>query len=61
MRAASQQRTLTLPKAVDCWASITLCEMLIKFGAKVMRHVRYVTFQLAEIGVPKSLFAEFCA
>ncbi len=31
---------------------------LIKIGAKVVRHGRYVKFQLAEVAIPKSLFAE---
>ncbi len=31
---------------------------LIKIGAKVVRHGRYVTFQLAEIAIPRALFAE---
>ena len=36
----------------------TLREKLIKIGAKVVRHGRYVTFQLAEVAIPNSLFAE---
>ncbi len=35
---------------------VTLCVKLIKIGAKVVRHGRYVTFQLAEVAVPKELF-----
>ncbi len=31
---------------------------LIKIGAKVVRHGRTVTFQLAEVAIPKPLFAE---
>ncbi len=34
----------------------TLRENLVKIGAKVVRHGRYVTFQLAEVAVPKELF-----
>jgi hypothetical protein len=30
---------------------------LIKIGAKVVRHANYVTFQLAEVAVPRELFA----
>ena len=30
---------------------------LIKIGAKVVRHASYVTFQLAEVAVPRDLFA----
>ncbi len=29
----------------------------VKIGAKVARHGRYVTFQLAEVAVPRELFA----
>jgi hypothetical protein len=35
----------------------TLREKLIKIGAKVVRHSRYVVFQLAEVAVPRQLFA----
>ena len=27
-------------------------------GAKVVRHGRYITFQLAEVAIPRRLFAE---
>ena len=30
----------------------------IKIGAKVVRHSRYVTFQLVEVAIPRRLFAE---
>ncbi len=36
----------------------TMCEKLIKIGAKVVRHGRYVTFQLAEVAVSRDLFRE---
>ena len=32
-------------------------ERLIKIGAKVMTHSRYVIFQMAEVAVPRELFA----
>ena len=34
----------------------------MKIGAKVVRHGRYVIFQMAEVAVPKELFHEirFC-
>jgi len=35
----------------------TLPEKLIKIGAKVVRHARYVTFQMAEAAIPRRLFA----
>ncbi len=34
----------------------TLREKLVKIGAKVVAHGRYVTFQLAEVAVPHDLF-----
>ena len=48
--------TLALPKEVEHWSLTTLREKLVKIGAKVVRHGRYVTFQLAEVAVPRSLF-----
>jgi len=38
-------------------AITTLREKLIKIGAKVTRHSKYVTFQLAEVAVTRNLFA----
>jgi hypothetical protein len=40
------------------WSLTTLREKLIKIGAKVVRHGRCVTFQLAEVAIPKALLAE---
>ncbi len=37
--------------------SLTLRGKLIKIGATVIRHGRYITFQLAEVAIPRSLFA----
>ncbi len=37
---------------------MTLREKLVKIGAKVIRHGRYVTFQFAEVAIPLPLFAE---
>ncbi len=51
-------RTLALPKGVERWTLTTLRERLIKIGAKVLSHGRYVTFQMAEVAVPQRLFAE---
>ena len=31
---------------------------IIKIGARVAKHSRYVTFQLAEVAIPRTLFAE---
>ena len=38
------------------WSLTTLWEKLIKIGAKVVTHARYVIFQMAEVAVPKHLF-----
>jgi hypothetical protein len=50
-------RRLALPKPVRHWSLTTLREKLIKIGAKVTRHSKYVTFQLAEAAVTRNLFA----
>ena len=56
------QRQAVLPQAVGHWTLTTLREKLIKIGAKVVRHARRVTFQLAEMAVPRRLFqAILCA
>jgi hypothetical protein len=39
------------------WTLTTLREKLLKIGAKVVTHAKYVTFQLAEVAVPRKLFA----
>ena len=50
--------TLALPEEVEHWSLTTLREKLVKIGARIVRHGRYVVFQLAEMAVPRSLFAE---
>ncbi len=47
-----------LPEAVEHWSLTTLREKLIKIGAKVVRHDRYITFQMAEVAIPRTLFVE---
>jgi hypothetical protein len=49
-------RRLALPKPIRHWSLTTLREKLIKIGAKVTRHAKYVTFQLAEVAVTRNLF-----
>jgi hypothetical protein len=51
-------RRLALPKSVKKWSLRTLREKLIKIGAKVVKHPRYVVFQMAEVVVPRALFGE---
>jgi hypothetical protein len=50
-------RRLALPRDVKHWSLTTLREKLVKIGAKVTRHAKYVTFQLAEVAVTRKLFA----
>jgi hypothetical protein len=53
---ANFMRTLALPEAVKQWSLTSLREKLVKIGAKVVRHGRYVIFQMAEVAVPRELF-----
>ena len=55
---ANFMRTLALPEAVEQWSLTSLQEKLIKIGAKVVRHARYAVFQMAEVAVPRQMFAE---
>ena len=49
-------RTLTLPEAVSHWSMTTLRDRLVKIGAKIVRHGRSITFQMAEVMVSRGLF-----
>ena len=51
-------RTLAMPKTAEPWSLMSLHEKLIKIGAKVVSHGRYVTFQLAEVAVPRQMFTD---
>ncbi len=51
-------RTLAMPKTAEPWSLTSLREKLIKIGAKVVSHGRYVTFQMAEVAVPRKMFQE---
>ena len=50
-------RALALPDAGAQWTLTTLREKLIKIGARIVRHGRHLVFQLAEVAVPRALFA----
>ena len=52
-------RQLVLPKSIRGWTLTPLREKLIKIGAKVMSHAKYVVFQLAEVAVPRSCSRRF--
>jgi hypothetical protein len=49
-------RRIALPNSVKHWTLTTIREKLVKIGAKVVRHARYIVFQMAEVAVPKQLF-----
>jgi Transposase DDE domain group 1 len=51
-------RTLATPESIKDWSLTTLKEKLIKIGAKIVSHGRYVAFQMAEVAIPKNLFAD---
>jgi hypothetical protein len=51
-------RQLALPKALKEWSLWTLRAKLIRIGAKVVRHSRYMIFQMEEVAVPRTLFRE---
>jgi Transposase DDE domain group 1 len=51
-------RTLATPEPIKDWSLTSLKEKLVKIGAKVVSHGRYVAFQMAEVSIPRNLFAE---
>ena len=50
-------RSLVLPTEVAQRSLTTVREKLVKIGARVVRHGRYLVFQLAEVAVPRVVFA----
>ena len=51
-------RTLATPEPIKDWSLSSLKEKLIKIGAKVVNHGRYIAFQMAEVAIPRQLFRE---
>jgi hypothetical protein len=51
-------RTRAMPKTAEPWLLTSLCEKLIKIGAKVVSRGRNMTFQMVEVGVPRQMFQE---
>ena len=51
-------RTLATPEPIKDWSLTSLKEKLIKIGAKVVSHGRYVIFQMAEVAIPRQMFQE---
>jgi hypothetical protein len=51
-------RTLATPEPIKEWSLTSLKQKLIKIGAKVVSHGRYVAFQMAEVAISRHLFAD---
>jgi Transposase DDE domain group 1 len=49
-------RTLVPPGEVAQWSLTSLREKVVKIGARVVAHGRYLVFQMAEVAVPRELF-----
>ena len=53
-------RTLATPEPIKDWSLTTLKDKLIKIGAKVVSHDRYVVFQMAEVATRGKCSKRFC-
>ncbi len=51
MSAYDPKQSLAMPQEIEHWSLSTLREKLVKIGAKMVRHGRDVTFQMAEVAV----------
>src|SRR5262245_35387982 len=51
-------RTLATPEPIKDWSLTSLKDKLIKIGAKVVSHGRYVIFQMAEVAIARQVFQE---
>ena len=51
-------RTLPTPETIKDLSLMTLKERLIEIGAKVVSHGLSLTFQMAEVAIPRMLFAD---
>ena len=49
-------RTIATPEAIKSWSLTSLRERLIKTGTRLVKHARYAIFQMAEAGLPRSVF-----
>lgn len=54
-------RRRTPPRSVKHWSLTSLQENLIKIGANVVRHARFIIFQMAEVAVSRDMFAAILA
>jgi hypothetical protein len=51
-------RTLALPRAMAHWSLTPFREKLVKIAARMARHGRYITLQMADVAIPRDLFAD---
>jgi hypothetical protein len=51
-------RTLATPEPIKDWSLTSSKEKLIKIGAKVVSHGRYIIFQMAEVAIARQMFQE---
>src|SRR5262245_43148827 len=51
-------RTLATTEPIKDWSLTSLKDKLIKIGAKVVSHGRYVIFQMAEVAIARQMFQE---
>ena len=51
-------RTPAMSEPIKDWSRTSLKEKLIKIGAKVVSHGRYVALQMAEVAIPRQMFQE---
>ena len=51
-------RSLVKPEPIKDWSLTSLKEKLVKIGAKIVSHGRCVAFQMAEVAIPRNLFAD---
>jgi len=58
---ANFMRTLALPRAIAHWSLTTVQDKLVKIGARMVRHGRYITFQMAEVAVSRRMFGQILA
>ncbi len=50
-------RRMVLPRPIKDWSLRSLQVKLIKTGGRMVRHAQRIIFQLAEVAIPKELFA----
>ena len=55
---ATESHPLTWTSPCEEWSLTSLKEKLIKIGAKIVSHGRYVAFQMAEVAIPRQMFQE---